>query len=315
MSLPTHFTFNNGLKIPAVGLGCWMGQPGQAEDCYQMCIKGLKMGYRHLDTALGYGNEEAVGRAVRDSGIPRKDIFITTKLAWKHHGSVAEALDISLKDLGMDYVDLYLMHWPQAADPKTGEYLQPDEHPTYVETWKAMEALLSTGKVKSIGVSNFSIKTLEVLLPQAKVVPVTNQVEAHPALPWFELLEYCKSKQILITAYSPLGRNPKFFTEKSPELNALLESEGLALSQALISWAIQRGTVPIPKSVNENRLKDNLSVVKLSDKAMGVLDNFHKIPGVHGTMIFPEPAEGKVFGWTFDQLGWGMDEKGKVIGS
>ncbi|KAG8713662.1 hypothetical protein FRC09_018468, partial [Ceratobasidium sp. 395] len=144
MSLPTSFTFNNGLKIPSVGLGCWMGWSGESDACYEMCLKGLKLGYRHLDTALGYSNEEAVGRAIRDSGIPREEIFVTTKLTWKHHGSVPEAFNLSLKNLGLDYIDLYLMHWPQASDPKTEKFFQPEEHPTYVETWKAMEALLPT---------------------------------------------------------------------------------------------------------------------------------------------------------------------------
>ncbi|KAG8708806.1 hypothetical protein FRC09_001027, partial [Ceratobasidium sp. 395] len=169
-------------------------------------------------------------------------------------------------------------------------------------------------KVKSIGVSNFSIKTLEVLLPQAKVVPVTNQVELHPSLPSFKLLEYCKSKNILVTAYSPLGRNPKFFFD-NPDIKAAVESEGITPAQLVLSWAVQRGTVPIPKTVTESRLKENLNVVKLSDKAMSVVDNFHKTSGFHGTLIFPEPEEGKVFGWTFDQLGWGMNEKGVVIDS
>jgi len=312
MSLPKSFTFNNGLKIPSVGLGCWMGLPGEAEACYEMCLKGLKLGYRHIDTALGYGNEEAVGRAVRDSGVPREEIFVTTKLAWKHHGSVPEGFELSLKSLGMNYVDLYLMHWPQAADPESGRILEPEESPTYVETWKAMEDLLPTGKVKSIGVSNFSIKTLEVLLPHAKVVPVTNQIEVHPSLPWFELLEYCKSKGILITAYSPLGRNPTFFFDNA-DVKSIVEAEGISPAQLLISWAVQRGTVPIPKTVTESRLKENLNVVKLSDKAMDCLDNFYRTSGVHGTLIFKDQPNGKVFGWTYDQLGWGMNDKGIVV--
>ncbi|KAF8756518.1 asparaginyl-tRNA synthetase [Rhizoctonia solani] len=251
MLFPATFTFNNGQVVPSVGLGCWMGQPGEAEACYDMVLKGLKIGYRHLDTAFGYGNEEAVGKAIRDSGVPREEIFVTTKLTWKDHGRVAEAFDRSLKNLGLDYVDLYLMHWPQAADPKDNRFLSPEESPTYVETWKAMEQVLSSGKVKSIGVSNFSIKTLEVLLPEAKVIPATNQVELHPSLPSFKLVEYCQSKDILVTAFCPLGRNFKLFAD-STEFKSLNESEGLTTAQLLISWALQRGTIPIPKSIQRN---------------------------------------------------------------
>ncbi|CAE6455372.1 unnamed protein product [Rhizoctonia solani] len=330
MTLPSALTFNNGQTIPSIGLGCWMGQPGEAEACYEMVlgcwmgqpgeaeacyemvIKGLKVGYRHLDTgqpvlqAFGYGNEEAVGRAIRDSGLPREEIYVTTKLTFEDHGRVAEALDRSLKNLGLDYVDLYLMHWPQATDPKDKRTLAPEESPTYVETWKAMEELLPTGKVKSIGVSNFSIKTLDVLLPEAKV-------ELHPSLPSFKLLEYCKSKGIILTAFCPLGRNFKLFAD-SHEFKSLNESEGLSTAQLLISWALQRGTVPIPKSVQESRLKDNFNVTKLSDHAMNVIDNFHKTSGVHGTLVF-KSEDGKAFGWTYDQLGWGMDKNGNVVES
>ncbi|KAB5593451.1 hypothetical protein CTheo_3085 [Ceratobasidium theobromae] len=311
MPLPEFFTFNNGEKIPSIGLGCWMGKPGESEDTYEMVRKGLKLGYRHLDTASGYGNEEAVGRAIRDSGVPREEIFVTTKLGSKDHGSVLEAIDCSLKNLGLEYVDLYLIHWPQAAD-KDGQYLAPDESPTYVETWKAMEELIPKKKAKSIGVSNFSINALEILLPKAEIIPATNQVELHPSLPSFKLLEYCKSKGILLTAYSPLGRDPKIFAE-SQEFKSLA-TEGLSTARLLVSWALQRGTLPIPKSLNESRLKDNLNVRELSDNTMKVLDNFHKTSGAHCTLVFKE-FPGVVFGWTYAQLGWGMDEKGNVIES
>ena len=158
----------------------------------------------HPSQAYGYFNEEKVGKAIRESGVPRSEIFLTTKLPNHHHDRVSESLQESLDKLGLDYVDLYLMHWPMAytADNKPIPYGQS---PTFVETWKDMEKLLETGKVRAIGVSNFSVKLLEVLLEEASIVPATNQVELHPCLPSFELKKYCEEKGIILTAYSPLG--------------------------------------------------------------------------------------------------------------
>ncbi|KAG8952561.1 hypothetical protein FRC00_006702, partial [Tulasnella sp. 408] len=153
---------------------CWMGNPGAAEACEKMVKTAIGLGYRHLDTAAGYRNEESVGKAIRESGAPRSEFFVTTKLWNGDHGRVAGAFEESLARLGLEYIDLYLMHWPQ-AQTADGRTLQPDESPTYVETWKVMEELLETGKVKSLGVSNFSVKTLEVLLDQATIVPAVNQ--------------------------------------------------------------------------------------------------------------------------------------------
>ena len=154
--------------------------------------------------AYGYANEEQVGRAIRESDVPREDIFLTTKLPNHHHHKVAESLQESLDKLGLKYVDLYLMHWPQAYT-EDNKMIPYGESPTYVEAWRDMEKLLGTGKVRSIGVSNFSVALLEVLLKETTIVPATNQVEMHPCLPSFELKKYCDEKGIVLTAYSPLG--------------------------------------------------------------------------------------------------------------
>ncbi|KAJ7874823.1 NADP-dependent oxidoreductase domain-containing protein [Mycena olivaceomarginata] len=205
------FKLKDGSTIPSVGMGCYMGGGAFTEkQVHDMCRKAIKAGYRHFDTATGYGNEQQVGDAIRDSGIPRSEFYITTKLANGDHHRVREAFEESFTRLNVQYIDLFLLHWPQAS---TGDIdfsqinapnmaLPPDEHPTFVETWKEIEKLLETGKVRSIGVSNFSIKTLEELLSQCSIVPATNQVELHPCLPQDDLKAYCDSKGILLTAYS-----------------------------------------------------------------------------------------------------------------
>ncbi|KAF7375875.1 aldo/keto reductase [Mycena sanguinolenta] len=205
------FTLNDGTKIPSIGMGCWMGVSGGGERVYDMCLAALQCGYRHFDTASGYANEEYVGRAIRDSGIPREEIYLTTKLGNVDHHRVKEAFEESLQKLDVAYVDLYLLHWPQGFI--NGKVLSPEEHPTFIETWKEMEKLLETGKVKSIGVSNFSIKTLEQLLPHCSIIPATNQVELHPCLPQTKLKAFCEDRGILLTAYSPLGRSTTFMED------------------------------------------------------------------------------------------------------
>ncbi|KAK7032411.1 hypothetical protein VNI00_013159 [Paramarasmius palmivorus] len=269
------FTLNTGRKIPGVGMGCWTGTPGGGKRVYDYCSKAISVGYRHFDTATNYGTEEAVGQAIRDSGIPREEFFVTTKL--NNHFQVKETFEKSLKSLGLEYVDLYLMHWPQAmtnfymkttSDGKS-QYLAaeapaPEESPTFVETWQAMEKLVDTGKVKAIGVSNFSIKNLEILLPHCKIIPATNQVEAHPYLPNHELKAYCESKGILLTAYSPLGQPrpdvPVGLFDDS-DISAIAGRLNIEPAQVLISWAVQRGTIAIPKTENERRMVTNITEV------------------------------------------------------
>ncbi|KAG8996325.1 hypothetical protein FRB90_012767 [Tulasnella sp. 427] len=297
------FTLNNGQKMPAVGLGCWMGSPGEGDRCEEMVRKGLRIGYRHFDTAAGYQNEEHTGKAIRESGIPRSEIFLTTKLRGPDHGRVQEAFEESLARLDCEYIDLYLMHWPQAED-STGKVLQPEESPTYVETWKEMEKLLDTRKVKSIGVSNFSIKTLDALLAEAKIVPA---VQMHPCLLQQDLVKYSADKGIHITAYSPLGQSKSpFFGDET--IKRVAEKAGITVGQLLLSWGVQRGTSVVPKSENEERLKNNLSVVKLDDEDFEAVENLHKQPGMNRQLIFSKDnlINGKraIFGWTYEQLGW-----------
>ena len=174
------FTLNTGAKMPAIGLGTWQSGKGEVR---QAVIDAIKAGYRHIDTALAYGNESEVGQGIRDSGVPRDEIWVTTKLDNTWHHRVSEGIDSSLKSLGLEYVDLYLVHWPASSDPSDEK--KPLADWNFEKTWLEMQKLPATGKVKAIGVSNFAIKNLEILLknPELKIVPAVNQVELHPNNP------------------------------------------------------------------------------------------------------------------------------------
>lgn len=269
-------TLNNGDKIPAVGLGTW--QATEKDAAYNSVKAALVNGYRHIDTAAIYGNEEEVGRGIKDSGIPREEIYVTTKLWNAEHKRAEQALNTSLKKLGLEYVDLYLIHWPVSVDPETKEaYADWD----FVDTYKELQKLKDTGKIKAIGVSNFTVKKIERLLADKDVTvkPVVNQIEAHPLLPQPELTEYLKKNEIVIEAYSPLGssNSPLF---KNETVVAIAEKNKVEPAQVLVSWAIQRGTVVLPKSVTESRIISNLKTFRLSDEDFETLNKLSEKDGV-----------------------------------
>jgi len=278
-----------------------------------MCKKAIEIGYRHIDTAAGYGNEEFVGKAIRDSGVPRSEFFVTTKLPNGAHDSVREAFERSLATLNIEYIDLYLVHWPQAV--RSGSALQPNEAPTVTDTWAAMEKLVDTGKVKSIGVSNFSVKTLESVLHDAKVVPAVNQVEIHAFLPQVELRKYCEAKGIHVTAYSPFGQPGSSTTIpsllKNDTITRLAEQYNATTGQILLSWGVQNGVSVIPKSENDDRLRKNFTLIKLEEKDIKIVDELHKQSSQHRSLLSYHNG-GKVFGWTYDQLGWNFINNGIV---
>ncbi|TFK50679.1 Aldo/keto reductase [Heliocybe sulcata] len=306
MSGVPYFKLNNGTSVPAIGLGCWGGTTKEDRSAARHWIlAALKSGYRHLDTAWGYGTEESVGWAIKESGIPREEIWVTTKLPSHHQGMVAESLNQSLTALGLDYVDLYLVHWPQRyvydngdPDPKdeNGNY-RTTESPTIPEVWAQMQEVYAAGKAKAIGVSNYSIKTLEVLLPTAKVVPAMNQVELHPYLAQPELKEYCESKGILLIAYTPTG----YATVRSdPTITELASKYGVNSAQIILAWHVWRGNVAVPKSANPEHQKSNLNIPKLSEedlKRVSALDRGERLCN-------KADAKGQVWGWTLEQLGW-----------
>ncbi|CAI7613455.1 hypothetical protein PENPOL_c003G01957 [Penicillium polonicum] len=262
----TRFKLNTGAEIPALGLGTWQSQPGEVE---RAVFHAIKVGYRHIDAALCYGNENEVGQGIKqaiDAGIvKREDLFVTTKLWCSYHARVEEGLQQSLTDLGLDYVDLYLMHWPLAMNHKGNHNIFPKladgsrdiiHSHSHVTTWKSMEKLVGTGKVKAIGVSNYSVKFLEELLPQATIVPAANQIENHPLLPQQEIVDFCNKAGIHITAYSPLGStgSPLFTAEP---IVAVAEKRGVSPATVLLSWHIARGSSVLAKSVTPSRIEAN----------------------------------------------------------
>jgi diketogulonate reductase-like aldo/keto reductase len=270
VNINTTVKLNNGVEIPILGLGTWQINGKEAE---KSILYALDAGYRHIDTATIYDNEEDVGRAIRKSSIPREDLFITTKVWNDDHGykPTITACDRSLKRLGLSYVDMYLIHWP-VKDLRN-------------ETWKAMEALLESGKCRAIGVSNFTTKHLEQLMEQSPIVPTINQVEFSPYLYQRDLLEFCRINGIQLEAYSPLTRGKRL---KDSKLIPLAAKYSKSTAQILIRWALQLGIVTIPKASNEEHIRANADVFdfEISSEDMGILNSFNE-----NSRICWDPAE------------------------
>ncbi|KAK4512159.1 uncharacterized protein ATC70_013402 [Mucor velutinosus] len=269
MSDSRVFKLNTGANIPAIGLGTWRSKP---EEVYDAVKTAIEAGYRHIDAAFVYGNEQQVGQAIKDSNVPREELFITTKL-WNtcHRPELVQAaFERSLKNLQLEYLDLYLMHWPvsfQPADVKQprgedGVILLDDTH--FTTTYAEMEKLLGS-RLRAIGVSNFDIPHLEKLATTAKVSPAVNQVELHPYLPQQELVDYCQKHQILLCAYSPLGSSDSPLM-KDEAIIAIADKYNATAAQILISWGIERGYAVLPKSVTPSRIISNLKDVRLESQ-------------------------------------------------
>ncbi|KII85717.1 hypothetical protein PLICRDRAFT_115962 [Plicaturopsis crispa FD-325 SS-3] len=306
MSAIPSLKLNTGASIPAIGLGVWGGWEQSSRDAAKdWVLTALKAGYRHLDTAYFYGTEKSVGEAIRASGVPREEIFVTTKLSWNHHSRVEEAFQESLDNLGLDYVDLYLVHWPQAFRyiPGTLVPKKPDgsydivEDWSFNDTWAQMEKVAATGKAKAIGVSNFSIKTLEQLFTTAKVVPAVNQVELHPYLAQPELLEYSKKKGIVITAYTPSGYDS---VRADPTIVEIARKYNAMPTQVILGWHIARGVTAVPSSKNPGRQVENLNPVKLAEEDVAKISALNKNQRICNKV----DEKGEVMGWTIERLGW-----------
>lgn len=254
-------SLHNGVKMPWFGLGVYKTSEGQ--EVIQAVKAAIKAGYRSIDTAAFYKNEEGVGQAIKEAEVPREELFITTKVWNTNQGyeSTLAAFNESLKKLDLDYIDLYLVHWPVKDK--------------YKDTWKALETLYKEGKVRAIGVCNFQIHHLEDLLADAEIAPMVNQVECHPRLTQKDLLSYCQEHHIQLEAWSPLGRGRML---DEPTLMELAARYQKTVAQIILRWNLQSGIVTIPKSVREERIIENADIFdfELSKEDMSVIDSMNR---------------------------------------
>jgi 2,5-diketo-D-gluconate reductase A len=266
------FTLNNGVPMPQLGLGVFQVPDDEAEKSVAVA---LREGYRSIDTARAYNNEEGTARALHSSGIPREELFVTTKLWNGDHGydSTLRAFDASLGRLRLDYLDLYLIHWPMPS------------HDKYLDTWKAFEKLYADGRIRTIGVSNFLPEHLTRLMDATEVVPAVNQVELHPYLPQAELRAFHAEHGIATEAWSPLGQGKGLLDE--PALAPIAAKHDKTPAQVVLRWHLQLGNIVIPKSVTPSRIAENLQVFDFELDT----DDLTAIAGLDsGTRIGPDPA-------------------------
>ena len=260
-SLTDCYKLSNGVEIPCIGFGTWQTPDGDV--CVSSVLSAIEAGYRHIDTAQGYGNEESVGLAVKKSGIDRKDLFITSKLTNSEHGyeRTLAAFEETMKKLDMDYLDLYLIHWPNPIA------FRDHWQEANAGTWKAFEELYKAGRIRAIGISNFRPHHIEELMKTATVAPMGNQIRLCPGETQDEVVDYCRSHNIQLEAYSPLGVGKIF---EVPEMKALAEKYGKSIAQICIRWSLQRGYLPLPKSVTPSRIKENTQVFDFELEAADV---------------------------------------------
>ena len=270
-----NMTLNNGVTIPQLGFGVFQVPPGETQ---RVVEDALELGYRHIDTAAAYGNEAGVGAAIAASGIPRDQVFVTTKLRNGEHATTEEAFEASRRALGVDVIDLYLIHWPV---PSQG---------LFVGAWLALEKIYAAGGARAIGVSNFLGDHLDTLLAETTVVPAVNQVELHPSFQQAGLSARCRARDIAVEAYSPLGRGADL---DAAAVTAVAQQRGITPAQAVLSWHLALGNIVIPKSTHPDRMRENLAAgqVTLGEHeiaAISALDSAARIGADPATAAFSQ---------------------------
>jgi len=270
MAVVPKVTLNNGVTVPQLGFGVFQVPQGQTQ---QVIDDALEAGYRHIDTAAAYGNEAGVGAAIAASGVPRGDVFITTKLRNGEHATAAQAFEDSRRALRVDVIDMYLIHWPV---PSQG---------LFVEVWQVLEEIYAAGGARAIGVSNFMAEHLDTLLANTTVVPAVNQVELHPTFQQAALTAKARAQGIAVEAYSPLGQGADL---NEPAVTALATEHGVTPAQVVLGWHLGLGNIVIPKSTHPHRIRENLAAAEVT-LSRGELDAITALEA--GARIGTDPAK------------------------
>ncbi|MFW5889371.1 MAG: aldo/keto reductase [Bacillota bacterium] len=269
--LKETYTLSNGVKLPKIGFGTWQIKEG--EDAYKAVKTALEVGYRHIDTAEGYGNEKSVGRAIKDSGIPRDEIFVTSKLEShiKDYEGAKKAFDQTLENLGMEYIDLFIIHAPWPWNEMGKDYSEGN-----VKAYRALEDIYKAGKARAIGVSNFEVEHLKNILDNNDITPHVNQIGYFIGIDQSKTIEFCRKNDIFIEAYSPLGIG---FLLENKIIHSVAEEYGKTPAQICIRYLLQKGVAPLPKSVHKSRMIENSKLdFEIKDKDMKILDEIKGDP-------------------------------------